>query len=247
MFEDFGDEKKVEGGRGRQSVSAVLSLGIFGLMALGVGGAITAHQVHKRRVQEEIDVAFDDLPKVEAPKPKPLVKAASVAQRKAAARRPVVAPKEIPKETPQEAEGELGDAVDTGPVEGFIDGSDAVVQAPPPAPPPAPEPPPAPPVAQAEQERETIARPVFLSGCRAPAVPEALLSTAATIQIDVRLLIGPDGKVMRASIVQPHPLIPSDLVLDCAKRQTFEPAHLPDGTAVPYPFKRRFVFRPAQA
>lgn len=246
MFEDFGDEQKAQVGRGRQSVSALLSLGIFGLIALGVGGAITAHQVHKRRVQEEIEVAFDDLPKVEAPKPKPLVQAASAAQRKAAARRPVVAPKAIPKETPQEAEGELGETQDTGPVEGFIDEPGPVVQAPPPAP-VVVEPPPPAPVAPAAQERETISRPVFLSGCRAPQIPEGLVSSAATIQIDVRMLIGPNGQVLTAAVVQSHPLIPNELILQCAKSQTFEPAHLPDGTAVPYPFKRRFVFRPAQA
>lgn len=245
MFEDFGDEQKTQAGRGRQSVSALLSLGIFGLIALAVGGAITAHQVHKRRVQEEIEVAFDDLPKVEAPKPKPLVKAASAAQRQAAARRPVVAPKAIPKETPQEADGELGESQDTGPVDGFTDEGGPVVQAP-----PAPvvvEPPPPPPVAPAEQVRETIARPVFLSGCRAPEIPDALTTSAATIQIDVRMLIGPNGQVISAAVVQSHPLIPNELILKCAKSQTFEPAHLPDGTAVPYPFKRRFVFRPAQA
>lgn len=246
MFEDFGDEQKSQAGRGRQSVSAVLSLGIFGLIALAVGGAITAHQVHKRRVQEEIEVAFDDLPKVEAPKPKPLVKAASAAQRKAAARRPVVAPKAIPKETPQEADGDLGDSQDTGPVDGFTDEGGPVVQAPPPAP-VVVEPPPPPPVAPAEQERETITRPVFLSGCRAPQIPDALTTSAATIQIDVRMLIGPNGQVISAAVVQSHPLIPNELILNCAKNQTFEPAHLPDGTAVPYPFKRRFVFRPAQA
>jgi hypothetical protein len=246
MFDDFGDQQQSQEGRGRQSVSAVLSLGIFGLIALGVGGAITAHQVHKRRAEQDVDVAFDDLPKVEAPKPKPLVQAASVAQRKAAARRPVVAPKAIPKETPEEAEGNLGDAQDTGPVEGFTDQGGPTVVAPPPAPAPA-LPPPPPPVAAASQERETISRPVFVSGCRAPVAPEGLLSSAATIQIDVRMLIGPDGRVLSAAVLQSNPLIPNELILACARNQVFEPAHLPDGTAVPYPFKRRFVFRPAQA
>ena len=43
---------------------------------------------------------------------------------------------------------------------------------------------------------------------------------------------------------QSHPLIPDDLILRCARAQVFKPAHLPDGTAVPYPFRRRFVFKP---
>ena len=198
-------------------------------------------------MQEEIEVAFDNLPKVEAPKPKPVVQAASPAQRKAAARRPVVAPKAIPKETPPEAEGELDETQDTGPVEGFTDEGGPVAQAPAPVAPPVQEAPPPPPAAPPTQERETIARPVFISGCRAPEIPDGLTRSAATIEIDVRMLIGPGGQVLNAAIVNPNPLIPDDLVLRCAKSQVFEPAHLPDGTAVPFPFKRRFVFRPAQA
>jgi outer membrane biosynthesis protein TonB len=84
-----------------------------------------------------------------------------------------------------------------------------------------------------------------VSGCRTPEIPDALHKAAATIQIDVRMLIGADGRVSAAKVVQSHPLIPDKLILDCVRAQIFEPAHLPDGTAVPYPFKRRFMFRPA--
>ena len=99
----------------------------------------------------------------------------------------------------------------------------------------------------AEQERESIELPKFVSGCRAPEVPSALLTNAATIRIEVEMMIDESGKVVTAKIVQSHPLVPDDLVLTCANGQVFEPAHLPDGTPIPYPFRRRFVFKPAQA
>ena len=247
MFDDFGQERSKHEGRGRRSVSAVLSLGVFGVLALGVGGAITAHQVHKRKVQEEVDVSFDDLPQVKAPKPKPVVRAPTPSQRKPSSRKPVVAPKSIPKDTPAEAEGDLAESEESGPIDGVAESAAPAPQAPAPIakaePPPPPPPPPAPP----QQERETIERPRFLSGCRTPAIPNALHNAAATIQIDVRMLIGTDGRVSTAKVVQSHPLVPDEVVLACARTQIFEPARLPDGTAVPYPFKRRFLFRPAQA
>ena len=83
-----------------------------------------------------------------------------------------------------------------------------------------------------------------MDGCRAPEIPEALHSTAATIEIDVRMLIDEFGRVTTATMLKSHPLIPDDVILRCARAQVFKPAHLPDGTAVPYPFRRRFVFKP---
>jgi outer membrane biosynthesis protein TonB len=61
------------------------------------------------------------------------------------------------------------------------------------------------------------------------------------------MMIDEAGKVVSARVVQSSPLISDQLVLACANAQVFEPAHLPDGTPVPYPFRRRFVFKPAQA
>lgn len=243
MFDEF-DNKKSDEGRGRRGVSALLSLGIFGGIALVVGGAITAHQVHKRRVEQEQQVTFADLPAIKAPKPKALVKPRS-AKKASAKPKPVVNLKEIPDERPEEAEGELAVAEDTGAVDGIIEEKAGGGPPPPPPLPPPPKPEPLPPAP--EQERETIEAPVFVSGCRAPDVPDALLTTAATIRIEVQMTVDASGKVVTAKVMQSHPLIPDDLVLSCARAQVFEPAHLPDGTAVPYPFRRRFVFKPAQA
>ncbi len=244
MFEEF-DKPKDTDGRGRQGVSALLSVAVFGGMALLIGGAVTAHQVHKRRLEQEQQVTFADLPTIKAPKPRALVKAKTM--KKAVARAaPVVNLKEIPAVRPEEAEGDLAQAEDTGAVDGVIEAKAAPPAAPPdvaPAPVAKDEPVAPPP----EQERETIAAPEFLSGCRAPETPEALLANAATIRIEVQMMIDSSGRVVSAKILQAHPLVPDQMVLDCARAQVFAPAHLPDGTSVPYPYRRRFVFKPAQA
>lgn len=244
MFEEFA-QKTDDEGRGRRGVSALLSIGIFGGLALLVGGAITAHQVRRARAEREQQVAFADLPAQRAPKPKALVRPAS-AKRALAKRQRVADLKAIPTERPDEAEGDLAMAEDTGAVDGVVE-----KKAPPPGPVASPAPPPAPKAEavepMAEQERESIEAPRFVSGCRAPEVPNALLSNAATIRIEVEMMIDAQGKVSAARIVQSNQLVPDELVLTCARAQLFEPAHLPDGTPVPYPYRRRFVFKPAQA
>lgn len=246
MFEEFNDKGSREG-RGRRGVSALLSIGIFGALALVVGGAVTAHQVRKRRIEQEQQVAFANLQTVRAPRPKALAKGAAP-KRSQATRQRVAALKSIPNERPSEAEGELVGVSDVGAADGIIEekpktGPTIAAPAPPPPPPVRADPV----VAAAEQEREDIAAPRFLSGCRAPEVPTALLSNAATIRIDVEMLVDSAGRVTSARVLNPNPLIANEAIVQCAMAQVFEPAHLPDGTKVPYPFRRRFVFKPTQA
>jgi len=76
-------------------------------------------------------------------------------------------------------------------------------------------------------------------------VPDSLRQRAATVRIDVRILVGADGVPMSVRILTPNALVPDGPILDCARSQRFEPARLSDGTAIPYPFTRRFVFRPS--
>ncbi len=245
MFEEFSDKGSQEG-RGRRGVSALLSIGIFAALALVVGGAVTAHQVRKRRIEQEQQVSFANLQPVRAPKPKALVKAATP-KRSQAARQRVVALKSIPNERPSEAEGELVGASDVGAADGIIEEKPKTG---PTVAPPAPAAAPVraePVVAAAEQQREDIAAPRFLSGCRAPEVPPALLTNAATIRVDVEMLVDSAGRVTSARVLNPNPLIANEAIVQCAMAQVFEPAHLPDGTKVPYPFRRRFVFKPTQA
>ncbi len=226
MFEDFERSGASKEGRGRMGVSFLISGGIFVGIAAALAGAIATARVVIKRQQRDVQVAFANLPR--APKPKLAVKPAP-GRRKAAV--PVARPPSaVPEAKPEEAEGELSDAGKTGPVEGFTDGEAGGRGG----------------RGLPGQVTETIEEPKFISGCRAPEVPEALSATAATIEIDVRMLIDVRGQVRSAEVLRSHPLIPDDLILHCARAQVFKPAHLPDGTPVPYPFRRRFVFVPAR-
>jgi hypothetical protein len=85
----------------------------------------------------------------------------------------------------------------------------------------------------------------MLSGCATPERPSELEgATAETITVYVRLVIGPDGRVLRARVEEPHPLVPDAVLLTCVESRVYEPARLPDGTAVPYPLRYAFTFRP---
>ena len=223
MFEEFDKSAAPKEGRGRMGVSFVISAGLFVGIVAALAAAIATARVVVKRKQKEVDVSFAQLPR--APKPKPVVKA-QPGKRKLAQRQALRAPTAIPEQQPPEAEGQLAEAGDVGPIEGFTDGvADGKGGRP-------------------QQEVETIIEPRFVDGCRAPEIPEALHSSAATIEIDVRMLIDEFGRVTTATLLTKHPLIPDDVILACARAQVFKPAHLPDGTAVPYPFRRRFVFKP---
>jgi hypothetical protein len=224
MFEDFDKSRASREGRGRMGVSFLISGGIFVAIAAALAAAIATARVVVRRQQRDVQVAFASLPR--APKPKPVVKAQPGRKKAPSVAR---APSAVPQARPEEAEGELVEAGKVGPVEGFTDGEGAGGGK-----------------GLPQQVTETIEEPRFLSGCKAPEVPEALTSTAATIEIDVRMMIDARGVVRSAEVLRSHPLIPDEVILVCARAQVFKPAHLPDGTPVPYPYRRRFVFLPAR-
>ena len=75
-----------------------------------------------------------------------------------------------------------------------------------------------------------------------PAVPDEVRQTEQTIHVRVLLHLAEDGTPVSAAMEHSHPLIPDATVVKCAMRQRFEPARLPDGTAVPYPYRRQFKF-----
>jgi hypothetical protein len=245
MFENFGQEQASSEGRGRRGASALLSLAVFGLIAVGVGGAMTTHHLRAKQRREEAEVTFAALPQMKAPKPK-LVAPPPKAAKNAAPKKMTQISK-IPDKRPDEAEGDLAGTEDTGPIDGIVEAEVAapVVARPVEAPPPVTGEPP--PERRSEQVREEISRPVFVDGCRAPEIPDALHSQAETIRIEVRMLIGSDGRVKSTKVLHSHPLVPDALIMRCASAQVFQPARLPDGTAVAYPFRQRFVFKPEQA
>ena len=162
-------------------------------------------------------------------------------------------PDAISSERPDEADGELEQAVISGPVENdaAIDGGGegGPVVEPPSAPPVEPAPTPRPAVPEPEQERLTIRRARFdasRSGCRSLAIPPAVEQAlgASTVRIRVRTVVAPDGTVMSATVVRGNESVPESLILRCAEQWVFEPATLPDGTAVPYPAIRVLTITP---
>ena len=248
MFSDFDESHELTEGKGRLGVSFALSGLIFVGTAGSIGAAVaTAHAVVRERPDMMVEFGMLDEPPpapIQEPPPPPPVEAEPPRRRRRAAisDRP---PTEIPDERPAEAEGELVDVADEGPFDGFEDGDIDGTLTPEPEPTPEAEPEPEIPAPSPSQVRETITPPTMVSGCRTPDLPDALRGQAATIRIDVRMLIGADGRVLRARLLTEHPLIDESLILRCVNAQVFEPAKLPDGTAVPYPFRRRFVFRPS--
>lgn len=257
MFSDFDAKAKGDDERGRRTVSLVLAGILFVGLAAALAAAIATTQAVIERREREVAVEFASLeeaaPEPEPPPPPP--PPPPPAERRPPRARPAAVvdgpPTSIPRDRAAEAEGDLADPGDVGPVgteDGVEGGTAPAPRVTPPAPPapPAPPPgPPRPPPRPPEQERIEIAPPRMLSGCSVPERPDALEgATAETITIYVRLVIGPDGHVLRARIETSHPLIPDETILACVQTRRFEPAHLPDGTAVPYPLRYAFTFRP---
>ena len=245
MFEDFDNKASTEG-RGRRGVSAVLSLGMFGGLALAIGGAVTAHQVHRARVEREQQVTFADLPQVQAPKPKTLAKpqvgqtggrqtpagAGSERDSQRAARTRPRASWRWPRARARSTACSRRRRRRRRP--------------PPPPPPPAPK---AEPVAPPpEQERESIESPKFVSGCRSLDLPPALMASAATIRIEVEMMIDENGKVV---VGEGRPVAPADPRRDGARVRERAAASsrrtCPTERRSPTRTARRFVLKPAQA
>lgn len=256
MFNDFDQDAEKEEGRGRRAASLMIS----GLVFLLLGSALAATMATVRAMQPhrpDREVTFEELPVAapepeEAPPPPPPPPPVRRAPNEPVGQRPVLdgPPSGIPDERPEEAEGELAAVNHVGPIEnGAVmgEGDGPVV-------PPRPETPrvvelPRTVERAPEQERETIRRARFLadqSGCRSLIIPDQVGAAlgARTVTIRVRALVGTDGRVMNASVVEGDAAVPNALVIDCATEWVFAPATLPDGTAVPYPAIRTFVITP---
>lgn len=257
MFSDFDAKARRDEGRGRRTVSLLLAALIFVGLAAFIGAAIATARAVVQRREREVEVEFAALDTAEpepAPEPPPPPPPPPPERRPPPRPRGAntgAPPTSIPNVRPAEAEGQLADPGDVGPGsdDGVEGGSGPVRESEPvrePPPPPEPPPgPPQPPRPAPTQERIEISPPQLISGCRTPERPEALEgATAETITIYVRVVIGPDGRVLRARIEEPHPLVPDATILECVEHRIYEPARLPDGTPVPYPLRYAFTFRP---
>ena len=237
MFSDF-DKKKKESTeeRGRIGLSLAVSSVVYVVAAVGVAAAVATAKVVVDRQERDVEIQFAAVPtppKQEQPKPKPKViekkEEPNKVKTEPGQKRGLSAPQEIPDEALEEASGgRLADVEEIN-IDDMIGGggSKGTKKTGP------------------RQRRETVSRPKFLSGCTAPEVPAAVRTSAKTIRVRVRLLIMPDGVPIKAEMEQSDELIPDESIIKCALAQRFEPARLPDGTAVPYPYRRQFTFKPS--
>jgi hypothetical protein len=217
-------------------LSLAVSSVVYVIAGLGVAAAVATAKVVVDRQERDVDVQFAVAPTpVEQerpkPKPKPIKKKQAPKEVKAepGQKRGLSAPQEIPDEALQEAsEGRLAEVEEIN-IDEMIGGGGSKGKK----------------KSGPRQRRETVSRPKFLSGCRAPEVPLDVRTSAETIRVRVRLLIMPDGVPVKAEMEASHALIPDESILKCALAQRFEPARLPDGTAVPYPYRRQFTFKPS--
>ncbi len=234
MFSDFDGSKKTKEGRGRMGLSlAVSSIVYVAIGAIVVTLVATARAVVVKR-EREVNVEFAAVPTApepEKPKPKPKKKEAPPPETKKPKTegqdRGLSAPTFIPDEVLREAtSGDLRDAEDINIEEMIGTGKGKKRSGP-------------------RQRKLTVARPKFLSGCQAPMIPNALRASAETVRVRVKILVMPDGIPVKAEMEQSHPLLDDEEIIRCALAQRFEPARLPDGTAVPYPYRRQFTFKPS--
>lgn len=217
-------------------LSLAVSSVVYIVAAAGVAAAVATAKVVVDRQERDVEIQFAAVPtpvEKERPKPKPKVEKKKEPPKEVKAepgeKRGLSAPTEIPDEELQEAtDGRLADVEEIN-IDDMIGGGGGKGKK----------------KSGPRQKRETVARPKFLGGCRAPEIPMAVRSTAETIRVRVRLLIMPDGVPIKAEMEQSHELIPDDSIIKCALAQRFEPARLPDGTAVPYPYRRQFTFKPS--
>jgi len=237
MFSDFdNNKKKSTEERGRIGLSLAVSAVVYIVAAAGVAAAVATAKVVVDRQERDIEIQFataPTAPKQEQPKPKPKVVKKKEAPKEVEAdpgqERGLSAPQEIPDELLEEAtEGRLADVEEINIDDMIGDGGGKAKKK-----------------SGPRQKRETVRRPKFLSGCRAPEVPLEVRTSAETIRVRVRLLIMPDGIPVKAEMEESHELIPDESIINCALAQRFEPARLPDGTAVPYPYRRQFTFKPS--
>lgn len=208
---------------------------VYVVAAVGVAAAVATAKVVVDRQERDVEIQFaaPTAPKQEQPKPKPKVIKKKEAPKEVKAepgqKRGLSAPQEIPDEELQEAaDGRLAEVEEIN-IDDMIGGGGSKGKK----------------KTGPRQKREKVSRPKFLSGCRAPEIPLAVRTSAETIRVRVRLLVMPDGVPVKAEMEESHELIPDDSIINCALAQRFEPARLPDGTAVPYPYRRQFTFKPS--
>ncbi len=239
MFEDFEPKNGLKDGR-----RFGLSLLVSGLCyaALG-GGVVLASAAARKVVQEEelVQIEFTPPPEPvaepEPPPPPPPEATPPPSARPKVQRQELAPPKEIPKEKPPESDAKLVDAPEPGSgQEGFLDGvvggtgtAPAAVPAPPPPPPPPP--PPAPKAQGPVHLPETATAPVAKPNNVPPEYPESARKSGMQAVVVAKVVIAADGRVTSVEIMR-GPDVFHEPVKRALLAWRYEPARLPDGTAI---------------
>jgi hypothetical protein len=151
-------------------------------------------------------------------------------------------PDEIPEERPEESERELAPPEDTGPVDGSLDGVVGGTGRGRATPPPPPSPP-------QEEERqgpvhmpENASAPRLASGPASPVYPEEARRTGLQATCFIQMDIATDGEVKRFRTLR-CPDVFHASIREWIAQTRWEPARLPDGTALRVIRTMPFAFR----
>ncbi len=237
MFEDFGPKH----GR-RDSRRFGLSLVASGLCYAAIGGGIVAASAAARKaVKEEelVQIEFAPPPEPVAepeppPPPPPEVAPPPSSPRPKVQRQELKPPTDVPDEKPPESDAKLVDAPPPGSgQDGFLDGvAGGKGTAPAPVAPPPPPPPPAPVKAAGPVHLpESASAPVAKASNTPPEYPEAARKAGVQAVVVAKLVIAADGRVTSVEIMR-GPDIFHEPVRRALLAWRYEPARLPDGTAL---------------
>jgi protein TonB len=233
MFEEFDPKSK---SRDKRRMGA--SLAVSGVVYLGIAsGVVAASAAARQAIREDelvqIEVAAPPEPEPPAPEPPPPPVATPPTPRPKVQRKELAAPQEIPNEKPPEADKPLVDAPEPGAAqEGFTDGvAGGTGTAPAPAA-VAPAPPPPPVKASGPVHLpESATPPVALSGNASPAYPEEARKAGLQAVVVAKVTIDSKGKVTSVEILR-GPEVFHAPVKSALLSWRYEPARLPDGTAI---------------
>lgn len=252
MFEDFDETKTVdEAEKKRMGASVVVSAAVFGgfVAVMLVLGARHVAQAAEPEVAVTFEQPPPEMEPVEAP-PEPEEQEPEPTREEVMDARPLMerevmeAPEEIPDEALAESDADLAPAAASGPVDGFLTGvaggrgsaapshsndlADHATDDDDDAP------------AQASQ-REDATPAMQTGGCRAPEMPAAARSQGLADTVIARFRVNADGTVSDIQILRGDAVF-HDTVRSCLSSRTYEPARLPDGTAVASPKTQPFRF-----
>ncbi len=229
MFEGF-DAK----GPSRDDRRLRISLVVSTILYVGLGAAVVVASAAARSVRNEEDLVQvviaappEPPPPVEPPATPPPAHATVVGVARPKAQRPTLEdPKEIPDEKPAESAAALVDAPaadqgQTGFLDGVLGGTGTVAGA--------GLPPPAPKVAPAKPVPPTP--PVPKAGNRLPVYPRVARQEGIEGQVVAKVLVRADGTVAKVQVLS-GPEIFHEPVIEALMSYRYQPARLPNGTAI---------------